>query len=109
MTEKQEWRRAVADDRSRGRRPLYGGLTALAVGLAHFVRPGIFEPITRLGFPERPRTFTYINGAVETLIGVLIAVPQFRRASIVVTLCYGLHFSGNVIRSRARASRCSRY
>ncbi|OBK35634.1 hypothetical protein A5658_08245 [Mycobacterium sp. 1245111.1] len=77
-------------------------LPVITVGLAHFVRPGIFEPITRLGFPERPRTFTYINGAVETLIGVLIALPQFRPVLIVVTLCYGFHFGGNVVRSRAR-------
>lgn len=94
----------MVHDRSRDRRKLYFGMSVMAVGLAHFVRPRIFEPITKLGFPERPRTFVYINGAVETSIGLLLAVPRFRTASVIVALCYGFHFGGNVIRSLLRRS-----
>ncbi|MEB4208025.1 hypothetical protein [Mycobacterium sp. 94-17] len=75
-------------------------IVVIAIGLAHFVVPGAFDPINRLGFPARPRTFTFINGAIETLIGVLMAIPRTKKASTMVSAGYGIHLVANIIRSQ---------
>lgn len=49
------------------------GLGIAGTGVAHFIAPGIFEPITKPAFPENTREWTYANGATETLIGLAIA------------------------------------
>jgi uncharacterized membrane protein len=95
----------VPSDRSGDRRAQYRALAVIAVGLAHFVLPTVFDPINGLAFPERPRRFTYINGAIETLIGVSAAVPQFRKTSTFLSAGYGLHLVGNMIRTQARTHR----
>lgn len=97
----------MASDRSGDRGRSYRAMAVIAVGLAHFVVPAVFDPINRLGFPERPRTFTYINGAIETLIGVLIAVPRFRRTLTVLSIGYGIHLTSNIVRTQARKNRAT--
>jgi uncharacterized membrane protein len=77
----------------------YRGLAVVAIGISHFLVPRAFDPINRLGFPEHPRKFTYINGAIETMIGVLIAVPRSRRQLAVVSACYVIYLTGNIIRT----------
>ncbi|WP_231744605.1 DoxX-like family protein [Mycobacterium sp. GA-1199] len=57
-------------------------------GAAHFVVPRLFDPVNRLGFPARARTFTYVNGGLETLMGLLMAIPRTRRLSTLVSACY---------------------
>jgi hypothetical protein len=70
----------MTDTNTRGLRAgRYQGLAVVAIGISHFLVPRAFDPINRLGFPEHPRKFTYINGAIETMIGVLMAVPRSRR------------------------------
>lgn len=49
------------------------GLGIAGTGVAHFIAPGVFEPITKPAFPENTREWTYANGATETLIGLAIA------------------------------------
>jgi uncharacterized membrane protein len=79
----------------------YQGLAVVAIGISHFLVPSVFDPVNRLGFPEHPRRFTYINGVIETLIGVLMAFPRARRQSAVVSVCYVIYLSGNIIRTQA--------
>ncbi len=64
------------------------GLTVSLIGAAHFVVPRLFDPVNRLGFPDHARTFTYVNGGLETLMGLLMAMPRTRRLSMVVSACY---------------------
>jgi uncharacterized membrane protein len=71
-----------------------------AIGLAHFVVPSVFDPINRLGFPDRPRTFTYVNGGIETLIGATMAFPRTRRWSLIISACYVVHLTTNFARQR---------
>jgi len=85
---------------SRGER--HRALATTAIGLSHFLWPGVFDPINALGFPDHPRRFTYINGAIETAIGVLMARSETRRLSRVVGTCYVTYLAGNVIRTRAK-------
>ncbi|PXW35460.1 hypothetical protein [Nocardia sp. 348MFTsu5.1] len=55
------------------------GLGLAATGIAHFVSPKLFEPITKPAFPENTTRWTYTNGASETLIGLAIANKRTRR------------------------------
>jgi uncharacterized membrane protein len=73
----------------------------IAIGFAHFLVPKVFDPINRLGFPHRARKFTYINGAIEILIGVLLAFPRTRKGSYAVSTCYVVHLIGNIVRTQA--------
>jgi uncharacterized membrane protein len=78
----------------------YQGLAVVAIGILHFLVPSAFDPINRLGFPDHARKFTYINGAIETMIGVLMAVPRTRRQLVAVSVCYVIYLTGNIIRAQ---------
>jgi uncharacterized membrane protein len=78
----------------------YRAGAVIAIGLSHFLWPRLFDPINKLGFPDHPRRYTYINGAIETSIGVLMAQPQTRSLSTIVSACYATYLTGNIIRAR---------
>jgi uncharacterized membrane protein len=75
------------------------------IGVAHFVAPRYFDPINRLGFPNHARTFTYVNGALETLIGLLMASPGMRRHSTVVSTCYVVYLTAAILFTQQRTLR----
>ena len=77
------------------------GLGVITIGLAHFLVPRAFDPINRLGFPDDARRFTYVNGAIETTIGILLATPGTRRLSTVVSACYVAYLTANVVSTHA--------
>lgn len=83
----------------------YRGLIVTAVGLVHFVRPQWFDSINRMGFPANPRRFVYINGAIETTMGLLTLHPRTRLLSRVVSVLYMIHLVGNILRVRFLADR----
>jgi len=86
-------------------RDRYRALAVTAVGLSHFLWPKVFDPINALGFPNHPRRYTYINGAIETGIGVLMVRPQTRVLSTMASVCYITYLTGNVIRVQQRDDR----
>ncbi len=51
------------------------------------------------------RMFTYINGAIETTIGVMMANPRIRRQSTIVSACYVLYLTSNVARNQGWIQR----
>jgi uncharacterized membrane protein len=57
------------------------GLAAFigSAGVMHFVRPQFFDDIVPRWMPGRPRTTTYVSGAVELAGAVLVANPRTRR------------------------------
>ncbi|MFC9979190.1 hypothetical protein [Gordonia sp. NPDC127522] len=59
---------------------LGGGLAA--TGVAHFIKPEIFAPITEPVFPDDTTTWTYRNGACETAIGLALVSPRTRRLGL---------------------------
>ena len=75
------------------------------IGVAHFLVPRIFDPINRLGFAEHARTFTYVNGAIETTIGVMMANPRTRRQLTIISACYVIHLTSNIVRNQVRIRR----
>ena len=76
-----------------------------AIGVAHFLVPRFFDPINRLGFAEHARMFTYINGAIETTIGVMMANPRMSRQATIVSACYVIHLTSNIVRNQVRIRR----
>lgn len=76
------------------------GVALAAVGLAHFAKPQAFESITASAFPDNPRRHTYINGGIETALGVGLVVPKTRRFAVAGVLGYLVYLIANTVRAR---------
>lgn len=89
--------------RTRSPRTL-AGLAVTAGGLAHFAWPGKFEPVNRkLGFTHDTRTHVYVNGGIETALGLTLISAKTRKMNIALSVCYPIYLGLNA--SRARNSR----
>lgn len=67
------------------------GLALAVIGLSHFVKPEVYEPLTAKAFPTDTRQYVYIDGAVETVLGLALSLPRTRKLGIVGLLGYGLY------------------
>jgi uncharacterized membrane protein len=76
------------------------GLGVAGVGISHFVKPQLFDSMTRQAFPKDTRRHIYIDGGVETAIGLGIAAPKTRKPALIGALGYGVYLAGNVARNR---------
>ena len=68
--------------------PKIAGLAVAAAGLAHFVRPQLFEPISKPLFPHNTRQHIYTNGSIETALGVGLLFPKTRKLAAIGGLGY---------------------
>ncbi|OBF53374.1 hypothetical protein [Mycolicibacterium monacense] len=76
------------------------GLAIAGTGLAHFVRPQVFEPITVAAFPQNTRRHIYTNGSLETAIGLALAGRKTRKFGLAGLLGYAVYLAGNTVRKR---------
>lgn len=76
------------------------GAALAATGVAHFAKPAVFEPLTRTAFPANPRRATYVNGGIETALGVALAVPRTRKAALAGLAGYAGWLGFNAVRAR---------
>lgn len=76
------------------------GLALAGTGLAHFVAPKMFEPITVASFPNNTRRHVYTNGSLETVIGLALSAPKTRRLGVAGLLGYAAYLAGSTVRSR---------
>ncbi|BBZ62835.1 hypothetical protein [Mycolicibacterium monacense] len=76
------------------------GLAIAGTGLAHFVRPQVFEPITVAAFPQNTRRHIYTNGSLETAIGLALAGRRTRKFGLAGLLGYAVYLAGNTVRKR---------
>jgi uncharacterized membrane protein len=76
------------------------GLAIAGAGVAHFIRPELFDDITRRAFPRDTRTHVYIDGGLETALGLGLAARKTRPLAVVGLLGYGAYLAGNVVRNR---------
>jgi uncharacterized membrane protein len=76
------------------------GLGVAGVGLAHFVSPQMFDSLTRQAFPRNTRQHLYIDGGIETALGLCLAIPKTRKLALVGVIGYGAYLAGNVARNR---------
>ncbi len=75
------------------------GLALTAAGLAHFVRPQLFEGITASAFPTDTSRHLQTNGGIETAIGLGLLVPQTRRLAVLGSVGYVVYLAANVIKN----------
>lgn len=78
----------------------FAGLSVAAVGVAHFTSPQLFDDITKQAFPRDTRRHLYINGGIETAIGLGLSSRKTRPLAIVGLIGYGAYLAGNVVRNR---------
>lgn len=76
------------------------GLSLAGAGVAHFVAPQLFEPITKPAFPRDTARHIKTNGSIETAIGVGLLIPQTRKLAVVGALGYVVYLGANAIRNR---------
>jgi uncharacterized membrane protein len=78
----------------------FAGLAVAGVGLAHFTSPQLFDGITKQAFPRNSRQHLYINGGIETALGLGLSARKTRPLAVVGTIGYLAYLAGNVARSR---------
>lgn len=64
------------------------GAALAAMGLSHFAKPQVFEKITAPAFPQNTRRHVYVNGTIETALGVGMVVPQTRKFALAGVAAY---------------------
>jgi uncharacterized membrane protein len=89
----------VSEDK-KSRLPALVGLALAGTGVAHFVRPELFEGITKSAFPQDTDRHLKTNGAIETAIGLGLVAPKTRRLAVLGTLGYVGYLAVNVARNR---------
>ena len=78
----------------------FAGLAIAGVGLAHFTSPRLFDGITKQAFPRNSRQHLYINGGIETALGLGFCRTPDPAAAVVGTIGYVAYLAGNVARNR---------
>ncbi|BBX88715.1 hypothetical protein H5U98_27150 [Mycolicibacterium boenickei] len=76
------------------------GLSVAGAGVSHFVKPQLFESITKPAFPKDTQRHIYTNGGIETAIGLGLLLPKTRKLAKIGTLGYVAYLAGNAVRNR---------
>ena len=76
------------------------GLAVAGIGLSHFTSPQLFDGITKVAFPRNTRQHLYINGGIETALGLGLSSAKTRQLAIVGTLGYVAYLARNAARNR---------
>ena len=87
-------------EKKNSRAAVVSGLALAGTGVAHFVRPELFEDITKAAFTGDIRKHTLTNGGLETAIGLGIAVQKTRKLAVVALVAYGGYLGVNIARHR---------
>lgn len=76
------------------------GLVLAATGVSHFVAPQLYDGVTKSAFPTNTRQHVYIDGAIETAVGLGFAAQKTRKLAAVGLVVYLAYMLGNVARNR---------
>ncbi|HPX36409.1 MAG TPA: hypothetical protein PLH92_14940 [Mycobacterium sp.] len=76
------------------------GLVLAVTGLAHFVKPASFQGLTETAFPTNARRHTYINGGIETALGLGLVAPKTRKLAVAGLLGYAGYLGASLVRNR---------
>jgi len=77
------------------------GAALAAMGLSHFAKPQVFEKITAPAFPQNTRRHVYVNGTIETALGVGMVVPQTRKFALAGIVAYVAYLIFGAVRGRS--------
>ena len=87
-------------EQKKSKLPALVGLLVAGTGVAHFVRPELFEGITKTAFPQDTDRHLKTNGAIETAIGLGLVAPKTRKLELLGTLGYAGYLAVNTARNR---------
>ncbi|BBZ01022.1 membrane protein [Mycolicibacterium chitae] len=79
--------------------PRIAGVVLAATGLAHFVRPQLFEPMSKPLFPRKTRQHIYTNGSIETALGLGLISRRTRKLALLGGAGYIGYLGLNAARS----------
>jgi uncharacterized membrane protein len=88
----------VSEENSRA--ATVAGLALAGTGLAHFVAPQLFQGLTESAFPDNTRQHVYIDGGIETALGLGLAAQHTRKLAVIGLVGYLIYLVGNVIRNQ---------
>ncbi|BBY27813.1 hypothetical protein [Mycolicibacterium sediminis] len=90
----------MPQEKSNSKAATLAGLSLTGAGVAHFVRPELFEGITKAAFPDDISRHLQINGSIETALGVGFLIPQTRKLAVLGSIGYVGYLAVNVLRNR---------
>ena len=90
----------MPEDSKNSRLATLAGLSLAGAGVAHFIRPALFEGITKSAFPRDTARHIKTNGGIETAIGVGLLVPKTRRLAVLGSVGYVAYLAVNSVRNR---------
>jgi uncharacterized membrane protein len=90
----------VPEDSKNSRVATIAGLSLAGAGVAHFIRPELFEGITTPLFPRDTARHIKTNGSIETAIGVGLLVPKTRKLAVLGSVGYIAYLAVNSVRNR---------
>lgn len=76
------------------------GVALAATGLSHFVKPQLYDKMTGFAFPNNTRRHVYVDGAIETAIGVGLVAPKTRKFAYAGIAGYLGYLIFGAVRSR---------
>lgn len=76
------------------------GLVLAATGVSHFVVPQFYESFTKPAFPTNTRQHVYIDGAIETAVGLGFAAQKTRKLAVLGLIGYLIYMGANIVRNR---------
>ena len=89
----------MMSNRTGSRIARYAGLAIAGVGVAHFISPQLFEPITKSAFPRNTTQHLYINGGIETVLGLGLANRSTRGLATLGSIGYIAYLASNAVRN----------
>lgn len=90
----------MPQDSKNSRLTTFAGLSLAGAGVAHFVRPELFEGITKSAFPRDTARHIKTNGGIETAIGLGLLVPNTRKLALLGSVGYIAYLAANSVRNR---------
>lgn len=75
------------------------GAVVAATGLS-LRAPGALRVGVCPGLPENTLQHTYINGGIETAIGLALVAPKTRKLAVAGLVAYGAYLGANIARHR---------
>jgi uncharacterized membrane protein len=90
----------MADQHNNSTLAKLAGLGLAGTGVAHFVKPQLFESITKPAFPKDTHKHIYTNGGIETALGLGLLVRKTRKLALAGTVGYVAYLAGNAVRNR---------
>jgi uncharacterized membrane protein len=73
------------------------GIALAGTGALHFARPQLFEPMTKIAFPENTQQWIQRNGATELALGLALTSRKTRLIGLGGVAAYALWLGSRTV------------